>query len=118
MSSVLRKIWRFQSTLSVRRATPCVFAFPPSDYISIHALREESDDGVGVRLHLVLISIHALREESDAAHVDLRGVAVISIHALREESDALPKVSIIFFDISIHALREESDWRRKSACVR
>ena len=118
MSSVLRKIWRVQSTLSVRRATDeafgtrvyfdisihalreesdCRRVYPSvSGGISIHALREESDDGVGVRLHLVLISIHALREESDAAHVDLRGVAVISIHALREESD----------------------WRRKSACVR
>ena len=58
-------ILKFQSTLSVRRATPCVFAFPPSDYISIHALREESDKRLRCALVALNISIHALREESD-----------------------------------------------------
>ena len=80
--------------------------------ISIHALREESDDlqdkgfdktsaflstpsarrATGRQLqfgHPVLISIHALREESDGLPLRLRGQAPgISIHALREESDA------------------------------
>ena len=55
----------FQSTLSVRRATiiPVIaFSLP---YISIHALRKESDHrkrGPVVHHH---ISIHALRKESD-----------------------------------------------------
>ena len=57
---------RFQSTLSVRRAT----GLAP------------------VVQRLQLISIHALREESDTAYrSDLRDEIVISIHALREESD-------------------------------
>ena len=58
-------ILKFQSTLSVRRATVGVFAFPPSDYISIHALREESDKRLRCALVALNISIHALREESD-----------------------------------------------------
>ena len=33
--------------------------------ISIHALREESDDGYTHVVHPAQISIHALREESD-----------------------------------------------------
>ena len=60
-----------------------------SEFISIHALREEGD------LHVLLppsddtrISIHALREEGDlVAHVIGRGLPDISIHALREEGD-------------------------------
>ncbi|CDC38748.1 uncharacterized protein BN621_00634 [Clostridium sp. CAG:352] len=62
---MLSKI-RFQSTLSVRRAT----GFGDIDIkrlnISIHALREESDDkGIFARQKTYIISIHALREESD-----------------------------------------------------
>ena len=56
-----------------------------------------------------IISIHALREESDQADETLNQYARISIHALREESDG---VSIVLTEcpiISIHALREESD---------
>ncbi len=63
--NMLSKI-RFQSTLSVRRAT----GFGDIDIkrlnISIHALREESDDkGIFARQKTYIISIHALREESD-----------------------------------------------------
>ena len=56
----------FQSTLSVRRAT-------------------KNDAG---RVRHFDISIHALREESDNLTVTLAAPAVISIHALREESDS------------------------------
>ena len=40
--------------------------FLPSLFISIHALREESDRGHRRTGHGPVISIHALREESDA----------------------------------------------------
>ena len=57
---------KFQSTLSVRRATRWLGHGRPSDDISIHALREESDRRRHARgLPGHIISIHALREESD-----------------------------------------------------
>ena len=81
--------------------------------ISIHALREESDNTLtnpssteshfnprsprGERLQIniinheqLAISIHALREESDLIRFYVYLIPVhISIHALREESDQL-----------------------------
>ena len=58
--------------------------------ISIHALREESDDYIQDKLLAVLISIHALREESDIMEiVSCVENLCISIHALREESDTI-----------------------------
>ena len=102
--------------------------------ISIHALREESDDEIYHALHdSVNISIHALREESDGFLLSFTAyTGQISIHALREESDYVhQKLSrrhrrflstpsarratlqetapIDIQQISIHALREESD---------
>ena len=51
--------------LSVRRATvPCIVVEYASS-ISIHALREESDQCGNYQPGTSLISIHALREESD-----------------------------------------------------
>ena len=56
--------------------------------ISIHALREEGDQGRGNKSERRLISIHALREEGDnTVDVYLLGMGLISIHALREEGD-------------------------------
>ena len=55
--------------------------------ISIHALREESDDDLRIHGFGHHISIHALREESDARLGADDAVLGISIHALREESD-------------------------------
>ena len=87
----------------------------------------------GINL-IIYISIHALREESDLRPVcDFPSIHNISIHALREESDTLPAKMVLLFvnfnprsprgerlygghsywsdkDISIHALREESDF--------
>ena len=57
----------FQSTLSVRRATIAVRNGVIAPYISIHALREESDSCWVAVCVLPVISIHALREESDQA---------------------------------------------------
>ena len=79
---------KFQSTLSVRRATVDPHVDGPVIVISIHALRKESD---GYENHSWLsvgpISIHALRKESDRANRHRRRRQVISIHALRKESD-------------------------------
>ena len=102
--------------------------------ISIHALREEGDEGI-YSLYKVeeVISIHALREEGDEqghgrsnARPDFyprppRGGRLsflrrylhkgrkISIHALREEGDTNAETLRKDLLISIHALREEGD---------
>ena len=77
----------FQSTLSVRRATPQASGNLHHLTISIHALREESDFVVIPFPLAGYISIHALREESDYIWAHYIGDSGISIHALREESD-------------------------------
>ena len=55
----------FLSTPSARRATSLLPESFLMVLISIHALREEGDDGQGQRPGAVEISIHALREEGD-----------------------------------------------------
>ena len=57
----------FQSTLSVRRATTILEKLGQAQYISIHALRKESDIFIPRILVIDMISIHALRKESDLA---------------------------------------------------
>ena len=85
-------IARFQSTLSMRRATP---------FLAPHVIDGE-------------ISIHALHEESDPWQRYVADVAGISIHALHEESDRLePQGLSAHIRISIHALHEESDFLRR-----
>ena len=85
-------ILEFQSTLSMRRATFLSTVFNIRNYISIHALHEESDYarfGVWVS---VSISIHALHEESEGTCGGCQRKRVISIHALHEESDFSEKL--------------------------
>ena len=60
--------------------------------------------------HAMFISIHALRKESDVEHHAWFAPIIISIHALRKESDRANSLSPNAQDISIHALRKESDW--------
>ena len=115
----------------MRRATRAFRPTPSETFISIHALREESDLHQFQHESLHIISIHALREESDATarmygigtsfqstlsvrratggFALLVEVDFISIHALREESDRLVFRVCRVHVISIHALREESD---------
>ena len=57
---------KFQSTLSMRRATWKSTSGRLSTSISIHALHEESDGLATAMWSAVTISIHALHEESDA----------------------------------------------------
>ena len=102
----------FQSTLSLRRATPALLVELPGRLISIHALLTESDWKTGdvitaekifqstlssrrataspstVRPIVYLISIHALLTESDVSVQSMIGKRTwISIHALLTESD-------------------------------
>ena len=55
----------FQSTLSMRRATPVWRVAGGPFAISIHALHEESDTWFQELKSMYPISIHALHEESD-----------------------------------------------------
>ena len=85
--NLLDRFSEFQSTLSVRRATQFIFYLNRTMRISIHALREESDNYNAQIEQYRKISIHALREESDPDGAERVGGDSISIHALREESD-------------------------------
>ena len=129
----------FQSTLSVRRATQECRQLILNDYISIHALREESDlycqkrckhlsefqSTLSVRratrlyyfskIFVFLISIHALREESDVKLVKILYQLMLFQSTLSvRRATSLSVVSMKKLRISIHALREESDsvWQR------
>ena len=73
-SSVSTISSKFQSTLSVRRATGFSCALVRSALISIHALREESDRHPADADACRIISIHALREESDRTIAGQRGI--------------------------------------------
>ena len=62
--------------------------------ISIHALREEGDQGWHHDHHGQQISIHALREEGDSGlFMEAVRIIKISIHALREEGDGFSQAS-------------------------
>ena len=101
---------RFQSTLSMRRATVIVKDRALRAAISIHALHEESD---GVRIHIVAcldISIHALHEESDTSRSNMTWASTsfqstLSMRRATQWPELLHDRRII----SIHALHEESD---------
>ena len=107
----------FLSTPSARRATlnACCF-FSGVRPISIHALREEGDDGVIAGQLAPVISIHALREEGDIWGAGNPTPHMISIHALREEGDDVQSYDRSTELISIHALREEGDFWMLSYC--
>ena len=110
---------KFQSTLSMRRATRFHDSFVAIDGISIHALHEESDLSQHfAKTRQLGISIHALHEESDLSLMRLTTCRprLISIHALHEESDNLISQKRGDVGISIHALHEESD--RPAPCHR
>ena len=124
---------RFLSTPSARRATrprqylpprsPYFYPRPPrggrprlpislylSMVISIHALREEGDEGYAQVLlpqNLFLSTPSARRATRTIVSPSMP--AKISIHALREEGDVHKGHSRRSLSISIHALREEGD---------
>ena len=124
-ANVMLRMLKFQSTLSMRRATLRGHVDRVVQPISIHALHEESDTTQAVpQSDCSAISIHALHEESDqdlldrtqdmelfqstlsmrraTGHVAVVGdLDRISIHALHEESDPILKPNTIRTDISI-----------------
>ena len=103
----------FQSTLSLRRATDDFPVEYPVDEISIHALLAESDACFSGRLMLELISIHALLAESDAANRfgRERTLEFQSTLSLRRAT-RVPRLPPLWQPvISIHALLAESDPR-------
>ena len=60
--------YQFLSTPSARRATKLVWFLMDGSIISIHALREEGDQGqLPYHPYQCTISIHALREEGDVS---------------------------------------------------
>ena len=79
---------KFQSTLSARRATSEICSSIITTFISIHALREESDKGHN-HLNYVLKKFQSTLSARRATIFLSFPVPLsrISIHALREESD-------------------------------
>ena len=109
MTSFSGCLSKFQSTLSVRRATHVVDLGPVGVDISIHALRKESDtfphDLTPSKRFQSTLSVRRATQ----AKTHIWRPQNISIHALRKESDWCDMLSKTFYQISIHALRKESD---------
>ena len=78
--------------------------------ISIHALREEGDQGQkGNKMDdEIFLSTPSARRATGCYKVE-SAKKHISIHALREEGDCTRPEHRAHQDISIHALREEGD---------
>ena len=114
------KAFRFQSTLSVRRATnsdcQCISAIG----ISIHALREESDRINSLKKQTkYAISIHALREESDgesslAVLVEYKFQSTLSV---RRATICSAKSSIILKFQSTLSVRRATICSAKSSII-
>ena len=82
---------RFQSTLSVRRATAADGDWRDGDVISIHALRKESDQTErSGSVEILFQSTLSVRRATNADEPVWK-LLVISIHALRKESDGASK---------------------------
>ena len=78
---------RFQSTLSMRRAT-CGLAISPRELlISIHALHEESDNMDSPYPWVIQFQSTLSMRRATNTHRQRLDAPVISIHALHEESD-------------------------------
>ena len=85
---------RFQSTLSMRRAT----IQPMSEratrtFQSTLSMRRATILNDTLSSQKMRISIHALHEESDSILENITAINPISIHALHEESDTSPCIS-------------------------
>ena len=104
---------KFQSTLSLRRATRTGRQLRRHLRISIHALLAESDSPDELRAFVTKISIHALLAESDTQAMSLRQMEqqFQSTLSLRRATGGLQAITSGFLLISIHALLAESDCR-------
>ena len=109
-ANAMLRMLKFQSTLSMRRATDEHHHAGADDRISIHALHEESDPPRPADSRSNRISIHALHEESD--HVRwLYPFAhqFQSTLSMRRATGLGKPGNVVYNNISIHALHEESD---------
>ena len=101
---------KFLSTPSARRATALRRAASLGVVISIHALREEGDQGSRLqRRWRSYFYPRPPRGGRPLIGVKSSPACMISIHALREEGDQLTLLGDVVVHISIHALREEGD---------
>ena len=104
------RVFKFQSTLSMRRATLHVqHQYQRPDRISIHALHEESDTCATWLMIIGEFQSTLSMRRATAAHRAAAARKAISIHALHEESDRRVEGRGPAAYISIHALHEESD---------
>ena len=105
---------QFQSTPSARRATSGNLSEHFTGKISIHALREESDQRLRhCQEAQAQISIHALREESDSCRPKHRRPKHnFNPRPPRGERHNAAQAWGQMQSISIHALREESDYTK------
>ena len=103
-------VQRFQSTLSMRRATRVNVRSLCSnlEFQSTLSMRRATYAAM-LAVWTCQISIHALHEESDQTRQNQCHGRCISIHALHEESDCSEGFRSDNSAISIHALHEESD---------
>ena len=79
----------FQSTLSARRATKSTARISSRKVFQSTLSARRATGFISVDCFTFRISIHALREESDQYGIETQYLRFISIHALREESDAI-----------------------------
>ena len=77
----------FQSTHSLRSATPCLLRFERDRNVSIHALLAECDGKLSGFAGIQPVSIHALLAECDVKSFNLQRDREVSIHALLAECD-------------------------------
>ena len=117
MQQLEAMVTEFQSTLSVRRAT---FAFchdSPCEYISIHALRKESDRATHTttrrtELFQSTLSVRrATRPQFGGDGMRIRFQSTLSVRRATWRSF----INFQHTNISIHALRKESDTRCPAA---
>ena len=111
-----RRLDKFLSTPSARRATGARHTGPLRVDISIHALREEGDlVCLTCPLYALLFLSTPSARRATGRFLFFAQSLVISIHALREEGDASTLGLYLLMQISIHALREEGDgWNRST----
>ncbi len=112
---------RFQSTHSLRSATPYFVHYPYSQDVSIHALLAECDFYRTRNRRCSYVSIHALLAECDCAPTggSLLSHQFQSTHSLRSATDNL-QASLYPHSVSIHALLAECDGfltKKLYACI-
>ena len=96
---------RFQSTHSLRSATPLLRPSHHQGGVSIHALLAECDGAGRDFRGLVLVSIHALLAECDRIQRSVQQIFVVSIHALLAECDCARPYTLLL-NRANHTLRQ------------